>query len=360
MGIKNKGEELYEKIYDSVRSVSAQLRRIRQFKKLTNPNALTDEQIRQVREFYKPYRIPNMVFHKFFTEKTGVFDVRYLPQDLYVGYIDAHFNDIRAAKYIDNKCYYDLFFHAVPQPVMLAKRMNKVWLNGKNEVISEQQLREILAQEEGGLFVKEAQTTAGGAGVSFFERVDEATWEKIKKVVSSIPTDIVIQRKLEQHSKLAELNSASVNSLRLYSVLHTDGTVKIYSAVLRVGVGDTRVDNYSSGGISCGVTEEGTLRRYAYNKKGAKVTEHPVSGITLEGFQVPFYDKAVALVQRTHPTIPHFRSVSWDIAIVEDGTPVLIEANLCRGGIDLLQLDNGPLYGDDTEKILAEVFGKKQ
>ena len=231
---------------------------------------------------------------------------------------------------------------------------------GPYRAISEQQLKEVLMQETAGIFVKEAQTTAGGAGVSFFEHVEETAWEEIKKIVSSIPTDIVIQRKLVQHSKLAELNGASVNSLRLYSVLHTDGSVKIYSAVLRVGVGDTRVDNYSSGGISCGITEDGTLRRYAYNKKGAKVTEHPITGITLEGFQVPSYDKAVALVQRTHPTIPHFRSVSWDIAIVEDGTPVLIEANLCRGGIDLLQLDNGPLYGDDTEKILAEVFGKRR
>jgi hypothetical protein len=360
MGIKNKGEELYEKLYASVRSTSAQLRRIRQFKKLANPKALSEEQICQVKDFYKPYRIPNMVFHKYFTEKTGVFDVRYIPQDLYVGYIDAHFNDIRAAKYIDNKCYYDMFFHSVPQPVMLAKRMNKIWLNSSNEVITLQQLKEILLQEKTGVFIKEAQTTAGGFGVSFFEQVDEDAWEEILKIVSSIPTDIVIQRKLVQHPKLAELNSASVNSLRIYSVLHKDGNLKIYSAVLRVGVGNTRVDNYASGGISCGIAEDGTLRKYAFNKKGDCMTEHPVSGITLEGFQVPSYDKAVALVQKVHPTIPHFRSVSWDIAIVEDGTPVLIEANLCRGGIDLLQLNNGPLFGDDTEKILAEVFENRR
>jgi len=76
------------------------------------------------------------------------------------------------------------------------------------------------------------------------------------------------------------------------------------------------------------------------------------------GYQLPSYDKAVELVKKTHPRIAHFRSVSWDIAIVEDGTPVLIEANLCRGGIDLLQLNNGPLFGDDTKIILDEVFGK--
>ncbi len=57
--------------------------------------------------------------------------------------------------------------------------------------------------------------------------------------------------------------------------------------------------------------------------------------------------------------VPHFRSVSWDVAITSEGEAVLIEGNLCRGGIDLLQLSNGPLYGDDTKKILDEVFTGK-
>lgn len=89
-GYKNKGEEFYEKLYFSARSASAQQWRIRQLKKLANSNALSEEQLLQVKDFDKPYRIPNMVFHKYFTEKTGVFDVRYIPQDLYVGYINSH------------------------------------------------------------------------------------------------------------------------------------------------------------------------------------------------------------------------------------------------------------------------------
>ena len=28
------------------------------------------------------------------------------------------------------------------------------------------------------------------------------------------------------------------------------------------------------------------------------------------------------------------------------------------GGIDLHQLDNGPIFGDDTKMILDEVFGR--
>ena len=87
---------------------------------------------------------------------------------------------------------------------------------------------------------------------------------------------------------------------------------------------------------------------------------HPISGIRFEGYQLPFYDRVVALVEKAHPMLPHYRSVAWDVAVDESGTPVLIEANLCRGGIDPPQLNNGPMYGARTKEILDEVFGKKK
>lgn len=38
--------------------------------------------------------------------------------------------------------------------------------------------------------------------------------------------------------------------------------------------------------------------------------------------------------------------------------PVLIEANLHYGELDFHRLNNGPIFGNDTNKILEEVFGK--
>jgi len=65
------------------------------------------------------------------------------------------------------------------------------------------------------------------------------------------------------------------------------------------------------------------------------------------------------MVKKAHPMVPHFRLVSWDICIEEDGEPILLEANLCRGSLDVHQYNNGPLFGEDTKKILDEIFGKK-
>ena len=50
--------------------------------------------------------------------------------------------------------------------------------------------------------------------------------------------------------------------------------------------------------------------------------------------------------------------VSWDFAVDQDGAPVFIEANLNVGGVHINQINNGPLFGEDTKMILDEVFAK--
>lgn len=356
MGIKEKLDRLYQESYNRVRRYSAQKTRIKQFKGKSSPHALSDEQKEQIREFYKPYKSPSLVFHSFFTEKTGEFHVNYVPQDLYVGYIDPYMNDLNAAKYFENKCYFDVIFHGIPQPYNILKRMNGIWFDIYGNPVDRVRMEKLLSKEQQGVFVKKAEGSSGGHGVTYIHKSDKMLTD-INIIINNIDTDILIQRELFQHPRMAAFNPSSVNSLRLYSILGLDGKVTIYSAVMRIGVGETKVDNYSSGGISCGIDNLGRLRKYGYYKSGERTESHPLSGIIFENYEIPNYYKAVELVKKSHLMVPHFRSVSWDIAITEIGE-VLIEANLCRGGIDLLQLSNGPLFGEDTRKILDEVFIK--
>ena len=125
-----------------------------------------------------------------------------------------------------------------------------------------------------------------------------------------------------------------------------------------MGTGGARVDNVTAGGISCGIRENGTVDDYAYAYySGKRFDKHP-QGLVFKGFKVPGYDKAVELVKKAHPMIGHFRLVSWDIAVDENGEAVLIEANMRNGGINLHQFSNGPFFGDLTDKVLIEVFNK--
>jgi hypothetical protein len=170
--------------------------------------------------------------------------------------------------------------------------------------------------------------------------------------------DIIIQLPVKQHQLLSAINESSVNTFRIFSLLTNEG-VKIYTILLRMGRAGAKVDNGSGGGIACGITDEGCLKKYAYGLSGEKFLKHPTSGLVFDGYKLPGVESVKRLVQKAHQMLPHFRLVSWDIAVDENGEAVLVEANLAKGGIEFPQLTNGPLFGNDTPKILDEVFGKK-
>ena len=130
---------------------------------------------------------------------------------------------------------------------------------------------------------------------------------------------------------------------------------------LRMGMAGKKVDNASSGGITCGVNLDGHCKEagyYSYVNGGKRLLNHPTSDMPFKDIFIPNMDKIIAFVEKAAVRIPHFRLVSWDIALREDGEPVLIEANFYDGEIDFHQLNNGPLFKEDTEAILREVFSK--
>lgn len=323
----------------------------RRVREIAPKNVLTKEQKKQIRQYYAPYGKVDTWYNNFYYQATGRFCVDYLPEDLHYCYVDPYFNDWREAGYLDNKCYYNRMFSGIRQAEEVAVRLNGMWFDGDRKPISRQDLDGIL-QGEPEVVVKKAQGSEGGRGVFFIKGTEFATVER------KIRDDIVIQRPLTQHPALAAINPSSVNTIRLISLL-TDGKAKVYSGVLRIGVGGARVDNASSGGITCGIAWDGKLKKNAYNVKGECWQTHPDTGISFEGYEIPGFQKCVDAVQELHIQIPHFRLVSWDFSVDESGRPVLIEANVHYGQLDFHQLNNGPIFGEDTGRILDEVFGKK-
>jgi hypothetical protein len=124
-----------------------------------------------------------------------------------------------------------------------------------------------------------------------------------------------------------------------------------------MALGDKAVDNTSRGGIACGIGKDGRLKPRAFDEAGTMFEKHPATGVTFSDVVLPSLDVAEKLIKQAHIRIPHFRLVSWDIAFDEQENPVLIESNLKDGGLYSHQLNNGPLFGSDTEKILDEAFG---
>ena len=153
----------------------------------------------------------------------------------------------------------------------------------------------------------------------------------------------ILQEKMpNQHPALAAIFDKAVNTIRLVTVISPlTNKPMLFSAVLRVGVGDNEVDNWAAGGLSIGIDiEDSCLRKYGFFKPGfgTKTTEHPNSKISFEGYSIPFLSEAVKEACRFHEVLKGVHSIGWDIAITEDG-PCFIEGN-DNWEISLMQISN--------------------
>lgn len=226
------------------------------------------------------------------------------------------------------------------------------------QIINVDEAAELIMKED-AVFIKESIDSCGGKGVKFL-KTKNLDKDKILSALRSMGDDVIVQAPIRQHPLLSRLNSSSVNTIRMVSLLRKDGSIKIYSTVLRMGIGGAIVDNASSGGITCGITENGILKEVAYRIDGKKYMEHPDTHVKFNTIQLPDFDKLKDDIKLLHPYFAHYRLISWDIAYDEDGKYILVEANLKHGELDFHQLNNGPLFGEDTEEILKEVYGAKK
>jgi hypothetical protein len=259
---------------------------------------------------------------------------------------------------MDNKCYYPTLFKGIPQPETVVLRIGGLWYSSDMELISEGKMKELISTEA-EFFAKQATASYGGKGVVHVSAEKGDVYKQFEEFLSYAKKDVIVQKPVKQHKDISAIHESSVNTMRIISLLSQEG-VKIYSAVLRIGVGGSKVDNVSQGGVTCGITDDGKLKKECYKVNGDKFDRHPTNGFKLDGYQLPSFEKVKNLVREAHVMVPHFKMVSWDFAICEDGQPVMIEANLAKGSSKLHQFSNGPLFGEDTEKILDEVFGKNK
>lgn len=310
---------------------------------------------REVVQYWRQYTTDfTPIFHKYYSSRNGIYDVRYVPDDWYYTKIDQHFNNRKFFPAMDDKNYYSLLYPEARQPVTVIRKINGIFLSPEYSLIpTEEAIERCLAHES--LIIKPAVGTGGSKGIRFWDKPDSP--DDLKKILTGKDANpnLIIQELLTQHQQLSRIHPNSVNSVRTTTLLF-QGKIHVLSSVLRMGVGDSRVDNAAAGGYFCGINADGRLKELAYSKSGMSYDKHPQGFVFSTGI-VPSFDKVITLVRTLQAKMVHFRLISWDIAVGLDGEPVLIETNLSSGSPDLSQLCNGPLFGDLTDDIMKEVFG---
>lgn len=188
------------------------------------------------------------------------------------------------------------------------------------------------SKEEFGSFLKDHEeifikpiATGGGEGIlklktNEIDNADELFHELSGKGA------YVVEEAIIQHPDMAAIHPESINSLRI-STYYDGENVKILFALLRCGTGDSYIDNHMKGGMVMIVDQEtGRVASLASCKKCLNMVRHPDTGVILPGFQIPHWDKVVALINEVAAKCNDIHYVGWDVAILKDDVS-LIEAN---------------------------------
>lgn len=278
---------------------------------------------------------------------------KYIPDDYYFKSLCGCFHDLKACEAIDDKNLYDLYFHDIIQPETVLRKINGVLLDKTYTPLSYKEALTLI-RAKGLVVLKSAKDSCGGKGLWFIG--DNVTDVEIEKQLRERNV-YVVQECITQHDALKAIHPESINTLRITTFYYSE-EMHVLSSVLRMGSGNSKVDNSSSGGIFCGINENGCLRKFAYNKKMNVFETHPTTGLRFENYSIPGYEACKGFVTNlAYRFLQVSQLISWDLAIDEKGRPVLIEVNLKYGDIDFHQIANGPFFGDLTNNVLKDMFG---
>ena len=185
-----------------------------------------------------------------------------------------------------------------------------------------------------------------GLGIKVEEVPEDGGLEDLYKKLQA--EEVLIEELIVQHQELAAFNPASVNTVRVVTLIDETGQVQVMTANLRLGRGDFYADNFHHNGIAALLdVKNGQVVTPAVDKKLKIYTRHPISGRQIKGFTVPCWAEVLVLVQEAALVVPAVRYVGWDVAVGNDNRPRLIEGNAAADP-DLSQMPDQvgkwPLY----------------
>lgn len=321
---------------------------------------LSKDQKKQIKDFWSPYFyfMPTKHFRSYLAQR-GCIDPEFIPEDLSYMHVDRFLSDRIGAQTDDNKCLYRRFFPNTNMPKAYAYCMNGQWMDSEYNPISTSRVLGLLEGYE--VVIKDATHSECGRGVRFVN-ISDITEETLDSLSSRI-SDIIIQEVIIQHPFLSSLQAKSVNCLRIYS-LYWNNAIITCGAVLKVGGGKSRIDNVhsDSNGYILSIDDDGTICNQILNCHSIKTAKEdlPAAISSKIGQQIPGYKEALSLVVEAHSHVTKYGFIGWDIAIGNDGAPILVEPNFSISGIRERELCNGPLFGNLTKEILDQVFPKKK
>lgn len=326
----------------------------RKYKFLKVHRRLTKEQKKEIQDFYLDAigkKIP-LYMHEYFYSRNGIFSKYYIPSTLYLADLLPKANNYSMSSSYSDKNFTELLFPGENIIHSILKNINGYYYY-EDEPVSEEDAI-LRCQDMKEVIIKPSRESKGNSVqlISVKGGVTDKDGKTIDRLFRDYKKDFLIQNRVRQHKEMAALNPSSLNTLRILSYRSGMEVLIIYS-VVRIGRLNQVVDNQSAGGLSTTISPEGKLGKFSFGKVGCDNIEKTDTGVQLEGYQIPSFEKAIEFVKRLHFKLPFFNIIGWDVAIEENGEPILVEFNTKPG---LSQSAFGSGMGEYTERIIRELW----
>lgn len=310
----------------------------------------------EILPYWKKYGIkPSKMWHRIYSKPGIPYDVRYIPDDLWVSKIASYFSNMDFRRALEDKCLHNVQFPNVKRPTTVVKKIAGLYYSEDLQLLNTEVAIDQIVDENEELIVKPSIDSGAGRLIRFISP-QETDREEIKKIISNCGENFIVQKLIRQHPVLAQFNPTSVNTIRTISFLF-DNEVHILSSALRIGGKGSKVDNFSQGGYMCQILPNGYMAELAYDNDHNSYLSLPGS----EAFavvKIPSYDKIIEIIIEEAAQKPHFKIIGWDFTVSPEGEPIMIEYNTAPLGVGS-QMACGPHFGELTEAALTEVFIEK-
>lgn len=187
------------------------------------------------------------------------------------------------------------------------------------------------------VFMSKPYDGLGGADVK--KEYTKDITDKKEYFENAIKNRIFLEELVVQHPEMNKLCDKSVNTMRIMT-FNDNGKSRIIWMGLRVGNGINSIDNFHAQGMAVNIDiNTGELVGNAIDKDLNEYSEHPLTHVKFNGFQIPCFAEAKQMVLEASLRSDKILVVGWDVAISKDG-PVIIEGNR-RPGFDIVQVLSG-------------------
>lgn len=304
--------------------------------------------------YWKKYGVkPKKFWYDLYCYNMNHYDPRFIPDTIWFGKILPYYNNLLFMRAYTDKGILDLLYPDVKQPETVIKNISGIFYDKNWSILSEQEAINLCAMHEKLIFKPSIDSGAG----RLIEFYDSSLNKKSDLVdyFDRFNSGFIVQELVEQHETLSNIHKNSLNTVRVIS-FYFENKVYILSSQLRMGSGDSKIDNYSAGGYACNINSDGTLSSTAVSKYSEDSEYHP-SGIAFKDIKVPSYHKLLKTVENLHKKTPYYNLIGWDFGISREGDPVLLEFNVTQGQNQLGS--RVPTFLDLTEEVLEDVFIKK-